>query len=81
MPDTSAKPTWAFRYLDGAWRELRNDASEKKKAWVEGAIDALKAAGLLNPTEHELWRRRIETCPGHDDEGGRSWCAYCGRIG
>lgn len=27
MPDhTGARPTWAFRYLDGAWRELRNGA-------------------------------------------------------
>ncbi len=62
------------------WRNLRNDISDRQKVFVCGAISFAFSVGLLNLEQRELWQRRIETCPGHDDEGGRYWCAYCGGL-
>jgi len=73
-------PTAAGDVLDKMWRALRDGAAGEPFARVEGAIAALAAVGALSETESELWSRRIETCPGHDDEGGRAWCAFCGRM-
>lgn len=39
-------------------------------------VDFAKEAGLLTPSQHELWTLRLQKCPGHEDEGGRDWCAY-----
>ena len=66
--------------LDVMWRELRNDYSEGQLARFYGAVTALNQVGLVSAEQVELWLYRIKECPGHDDEGGRSWCAYCGNI-
>lgn len=70
----------AERELDRQWRELRDGASREHMSYVEAAIDMVKTIGVFTAAEAELWHRRIEKCPGHDDEGGRSWCAYCGNM-
>lgn len=62
--------------LTTMWRNLRNGASPREIHFVAGAISALEFVGLLTAEQGELWRFRINTCPGHDDEGGRDWCAY-----
>lgn len=67
-------------FLDVVWRELRNDCGAIAKARVAGALVALQAVGYLTPVEVEGWSKRMERCPGHDDEGGRGWCAYCGNL-
>jgi len=67
-------------HLRELWRELRNDASPSKSDAVKAAVDALYAVGILSTEQCELWTRRLATCPGHDDEGGRSWCAFCGPM-
>lgn len=60
------------------WRNLRDDARHKPaaRACVNFAYDC----DLLTLEQRALWLRRLETCPGHDDEGGRAWCAYCGDM-
>ena len=62
------------------WRGLRDDASKGPVLFVLGAIELARCIGALDNDGAELWRRRIETCPGHDDEGGRAWCAFCGVL-
>jgi hypothetical protein len=68
------------RYLTDCWKELRNDGSDHALAIFKAKVDALAATGLLCEAEQELWMRRSASCPGHDDEGGRVWCAYCGNL-
>lgn len=68
----------AHAYLRDQWLDLRNDCSRPMRTWTLGAVAMARELGLLSDDEADLWRRRIDTCPGHDDEGGRSWCAYCG---
>jgi hypothetical protein len=60
------------------WLALRNDyrGYDCAAACVRFAYHL----GLLSEERQELWMRRLLTCPGHDDEGGRSWCAYCGSL-
>lgn len=67
-------------WLRDHWLGLRDDASPESAAYVRGTIDAAAAMCLLSEIESELWLRRIQTCPGHDDEGGRRWCAFCGAM-
>lgn len=57
-------------------KELRNDIN--LISIVATVINILTNLNILTKTEEELWIRRIDTCPGHNDEGGRDWCAYCG---
>jgi hypothetical protein len=66
----------ARHWLDETWRELRNGAGPARMAYMGGAIDMLKDLGILNAEEQEGWIARRSQCPGHDDEGGRDWCAY-----
>lgn len=70
----------AEQWLDETWRELRNGAGPARMAYFGGAVDVLKDLGILSKIEQEGWIARRGTCPGHDDEGGRVWCAYCGDI-
>lgn len=60
------------------WRAIRDD-------W--GYIVCAKACirfaytlNLITVTERDVWLAGLNACPGHDDEGGRSWCAYCGDL-
>lgn len=82
---TGAKPTLfcqACGEIDGElhrwWLELRDDGT--KRDHVAASIEFAFRLRLLSEDSRELWLRRIATCPGHDDEGGRSWCAYCGEL-
>jgi hypothetical protein len=77
MSDHAAK---GDAFLHEEWRELRNGAGEIEMVHFGGMIRALHAVGLLSDDQRELWGRRSHTCPGHDDEGGRDWCAYCGLM-
>lgn len=70
----------ADRFLRVMWRDMRNNASAAAKLHILGAIEMAKWLGAFDDEHHELWLRRIDTCPGHDDEGGRNWCAYCGDM-
>lgn len=67
-------------FLDKVWREMRNDGRPFILAGAIGAVEALLQVGMLSQVEADGWLARFERCPGHDDEGGRVWCAYCGRI-
>ena len=64
--------------LHNAWRELRDGVDAI--ASLRKAIELLGRINFLTSKEVELWRLRIVNCPGHEDEGGRSWCAYCGYL-
>lgn len=64
--------------LGQRWRAIRDDAGLAAPA--ELCIDFAYDVGLLTDQERELWTLRIATCPGHDDEGGRVWCSYCGDM-
>jgi hypothetical protein len=64
--------------LRDEWRKLRDDARYYDCA--AAAVRFAAQCGLLDDQERELWLRRLLMCPGHDDEGGRSWCAFCGDM-
>lgn len=66
--------------LTAVWRALRNDASVHPMATAVSIALFACDAGLIDRDGAELWIRRFQTCPGHDDEGGRAWCAYCGDL-
>jgi hypothetical protein len=66
----------ARHWLDGTWREFRNGAGPARQAYLAGAVDVLRSLGLLSVEEQEAWIARGHRCPGHDDEGGRDWCAF-----
>lgn len=70
----------AAEHMRERWLELRDDAGVGPMDAAKGAIVALAETGLLTVEQRELWERRILTCPGHDDEAGRRWCAYCGDM-
>lgn len=72
--------TLAAHYLRGRWLSMRDDGVAVHRAHTLGSICVLEFCGVITPPIAELWQRRIETCPGHDDEGGRQWCAYCGDM-
>lgn len=76
---TEYEPQVVSEYLKKQWRELRNDNTMPRLTLLE-VIRGFHAVGLLTEEQHELWCLRTRTCPGHDDEGGRSWCAYCGDM-
>lgn len=63
------------RHLGDWWSECR-DAYKSTHPKVEVIIDFLESIGIFDREKAELWRLRIEKCPGHADEGGRDWCAY-----
>jgi hypothetical protein len=60
------------------WCALRDDARYYDCA--AAVVRFAERCGLLSKDEQELWLRRFLSCPGHDDEGGRSWCAFCGEM-
>lgn len=62
------------------WLDLRNDARHAAIERAAACINFAYSCDLLTLEQRELWIRRITTCPGHDDEGGRAWCAYCGDM-
>lgn len=68
----------AETFLRERWRRLRDSSARPEVTFTLGAIEALRVVGVLTADEAELWERRIASCPGHEDEGGRKWCAYCG---
>jgi hypothetical protein len=70
----------AADWLDIGWHDLRNDKSPTRISHLTGAILLAVGVGILSADEGELWCRRLMSCPGHDDEGGRNWCAYCGDM-
>jgi hypothetical protein len=72
--------TTADEILRDCWLELRNDASPVRVACVLGHVIACRKLGFITDNEAELWQYRVQTCPGHDDEEGRQWCAYCGTL-
>lgn len=66
------------RALLDEWRALRDDARYYDCA--AACVRFARRAGLLTVEQEELWLLRLTTCPGHDDEGGRAWCAFCGEL-
>lgn len=78
MTDFSFSP--ALDALREMWLDLRDGCGTESMWAARSTIRFARKAGILAPDQEELWLRRIETCPGHDDEGGRDWCAYCGTM-
>lgn len=71
----------AAEFLKEKWDQLKDDCSEARQAYLDGAIRALEAVEVLSEMEAELWMLRVQKCPGHDREGeGRRWCDYCGLM-
>lgn len=69
----------AEQWFHQRWRDLRDDHSKADR--VLEALELAKVVGIFSEERAELWRLRLWTyCPGHDDEGGRVWCAYCGNM-
>ena len=70
----------AIAALHEAWRSLRDGNSAEAKNFALGMVYAYFKIGLLEADDRELWGFRLDECPGHADEGGRDWCAYCGKM-
>lgn len=75
-----SQQTLADDHLHQRWREMRNEAGPAAMRVAFGIVEAFAFVELLTAEQAELWRRRYQTCPGHEDEGGRAWCAYCGDL-
>lgn len=67
-------------FMHERWRELCDGITPAVKSYIQGCIDSAMLCGAIDSTIAELWLLRIEKCPGHDDEGARAWCAYCGDL-
>ncbi len=78
MTDLQRQRAWDL--LTERWRALRNGYAASSLSCIVAVVDFAFDMGFLTADERELWHRRIQTCPGHDDEGGRVWCAYCGDL-
>lgn len=76
----SSRRELARQRMQSIWRDLRDHASSEPMRLATAVLDAFLAIELFTADEHDLWTRRLRACPGHDDEGGRSWCAYCGDL-
>jgi hypothetical protein len=61
--------------LTNLWKACRDGHPEGSHA-AKIVIDSFRVVGLLDKEQAELWVLRLGTCPGHNDEGGRDWCAY-----
>ena len=70
----------AEKWLDSAWRSIRDGWKGQYIDRIHGALALLEHLGVLTSIEVEGWRARLDRCPGHDDEGGRDWCGYCGKM-
>jgi len=70
----------AEEWLDGVWRGMRDGYKGQDVDRIHGALMVLQYLGALSPVERDGWAARLRTCPGHDDEGGRAWCAFCGNL-
>lgn len=67
-------------YLRNRWKTFRDGPPKTYEEKTKAIIAAFREVGLLTADMAELWTLRLEKCPGHDDEGGRAWCAYCGDM-
>lgn len=60
------------------WKALRDDARYYDCA--AACVRFARCLGLIADAQADTWLAAFRTCPGHDDDGGRSWCAYCGDM-
>lgn len=74
---THTTPTEHLQLLHG---NLRDSCTIEQQDQIFAVIGAFAAIGVLTVEEVRLWCVAIHSCPGHDDEGGRVWCAYCGNL-
>jgi len=71
----------ADTFLRQMHEEMRNGIEPAVLDMTDGAVGAFVAVGLLTATEGDLWEHRFrQVCPGHEGDGGRGWCAYCGDM-
>lgn len=68
------------RALDDLHKSLRDDASIGPMHSARVTLKTFEAAGVIDAQERRLRTLALQSCPGHDDEGGRTWCAYCGDL-
>jgi len=80
MPVTEETQRAADGVLRAQWLNLRDNASPEKLTFADGVVFALYQVGAISEAEAEGWRARFERCPGHEGEGGRVWCAFCGDM-
>ena len=70
----------AEELLTELWQRLRDGFDKEAVGRAQGAIHMARHVGALDNDAEDLWLLRIQRCPGHGDEGGRDWCAYCGNM-
>jgi hypothetical protein len=77
----SVETDWLVKdKLRERWHALRDGQGNGEPHAFEAIVLFLRETELLDAEHAELWLRRAKTCPGHMDEGGRDWCAYCGQM-
>lgn len=70
----------AKEYLDMLHRDLRDGNTARDREPFAVVALAFREVGLIDDETFRLRMLSLNSCPGHDDEGGRSWCAYCGNL-
>lgn len=70
----------ADELLAERWSAMKDGAGPEQMARTLGMIEMALLLGALSADQAELWERRVQTCPGHNDDGARDWCAYCGKL-
>lgn len=59
---------------------MRDGAGSHIVCFWEHLVEAAFMFGFLNEEEMRGWKEKGRECPGHDDEGARAWCAFCGDL-
>lgn len=80
MNTVTVRPEQCVELLQRQWEQLRDDASELQVWLARQSAFVFELLGVLSTIECEGWIARFERCPGHEGEGGRTWCAYCGEM-
>ncbi len=65
--------------LEDVWHSLSTGSMTRENA--HGYVSGMHAVGAVSDAEYDGWQNdRFNRCPGHEGEGGRVWCFYCGDI-
>lgn len=62
------------------WRELRDGCTVEREGEFIAVLHAFVKTEDITLKQALFYGRAIKACPGHEDKGGREWCAYCGNL-
>lgn len=80
MKEVTVTVEYANGLLMGRWGGLRDSATTTDLLKADEYLFAFWQLGIVDDLDVDGWKARFRRCPGHINEGGRVWCAYCGDI-